>query len=684
MDFGAGKSRFLYDDKIDLAKSYPLGDLITLDRERCIQCARCTRYQDEMVGEPVIGFEERGRQLQIVTYSEPGFDSYFSGNTTDICPVGALTSNDFRFEARPWELKPSASICPHCPVGCNTMLNTRRQPDAGGRGLVQRVMPRQNEAVNEIWLCDKGRFAHHFAGSDERLRSPMVRQDGELVEATWDEALDCAARGLREAGEDVRGLVSGRLSNEDLFHFRMLLDGLSGKAILYDRMGGGDFVRSHGLPPGSNLGRLGQGDVVLVIASDLREEAPIWWYRVKKAADSGTTLIVANPRPTTLDKHADLCVRYDYGDPPDGFERMLGEGTDADQLISQAERLVVFYGRDGLTTGSSDLIAEKCAGLLDKNAKTGLVNCGLIPVWPRANTQGAVEVGLRPDPDGSKAVLHGARAAILAGVDIVGDEPSSAELIDGLDFLVVQELYLTETARAADVVLPAQAFTERDGTYVSGERRVQRFFPAVPVFGETQPDWRITADLAKRLDVDLETRSPVLVFRNLAVSLGAGSVLDYSSLSQVEDQWPPVGGANLYFGGTSYPNNQGLGLQLELAEDGHETGQDRDVKPVRAAPGEILLVPISRLYDHGLSVRKTALLNPRRATLAVAINPSFAGRLGAEEGQDVELSWNGTVVRLPVSIDTKVPEGVGLIPRSVGAGLVEPASARVSLLEGDG
>jgi NADH-quinone oxidoreductase subunit G len=185
MAHGPGKSRFLFDEKIRLDKHVPLGDLIFLDRERCIQCARCTRFQERLVGEPVIGFTERGRKLEIVTFSTPGFDSYFSGNTTDICPVGALTTADFRFGARPWELNAAASICPHCPVGCNLTLNTRREARAGGLEVIKRVMPRQNEAVNEIWICDKGRFAHHFAASPKRLRRPLVRVKGELKEVDW-------------------------------------------------------------------------------------------------------------------------------------------------------------------------------------------------------------------------------------------------------------------------------------------------------------------------------------------------------------------------------------------------------------------------------------------------------------------------------------------------------------------
>src|SRR3990172_7794608 len=219
LDHGPGTSRFVFDDKIRLHKRVPLGDLIFLDRERCIQCARCIRFQEEIVDDPVIGFYERGRKLEIVTFSEPGFDSHFSGNTTDICPVGALTTTDFRFGARPWELNAAASICPHCPVGCNLTLNTRREAESGGAEVVKRVMPRQNEAVNEVWICDKGRFAHHFASSPTRLQRPLIRRNGVLEEASWEEALQAAADGLASAGSALLGLAGRRLSNADLFAF---------------------------------------------------------------------------------------------------------------------------------------------------------------------------------------------------------------------------------------------------------------------------------------------------------------------------------------------------------------------------------------------------------------------------------------------------------------------------------
>ncbi len=316
MRHGAGVSRMDYTNKLKLAKHVPLGELIVLDRERCIQCARCTRFQDEIVGDPVLAFHNRGRRLEIVTNSEPGFDSIWSGNTTDICPVGALTTTDFRFQARPWELTPVASVCTHCPVGCNTTLSTRREARSGGRSVIKRIMPRQNEMVNEIWICDKGRFVHHYADAPERLTQPLVRKNGELVESSWDEALDLVTQHLQSHKDSVAGLSGDRLSNEDLFLFqRFFREGLGSAHIdqAQKRLGGADVVAQVGLSKDSNLLGLGQGDAILVVASDMHQEAPVWWLRVKQATERGAKLVVLNARPTRLDRYAAHLLPYAPG-----------------------------------------------------------------------------------------------------------------------------------------------------------------------------------------------------------------------------------------------------------------------------------------------------------------------------------------------------------------------------------
>jgi NADH-quinone oxidoreductase subunit G len=415
MKHGSGESRFLYDDKMHLAKRVPLGELIFLDRERCIQCGRCVRFQDEIVDDPVIGFFERGRKLEIISYSEPGFDSYFSGNTTDICPVGALTTSDFRFGARPWEMQATASICSHCPVGCNMTYSVRREAKTGGEVVIKRAMPRQNEAVNEIWICDKGRFAYHFTDGIkntkfERLTQPLVRRGGELVAASWDEALNEVVAGLREAGQDALALASGRLANEDLFSLGEMMSAAGGKSALYSYMAGGDLVSQVGVGKGTNLSELGKGDAILVIACDLQEEAPIWWLRVKQAADRGATLIVANPRLTKLDRYAQHQLRYPYGAEAVMAEALLGaisakqsfpkapkarefgnlsEIRDAAEAFSGATNAIVFYGSEGLGLEGSQALAQACANLLVATNHVGRANNGLVAVWSRANEQGA-------------------------------------------------------------------------------------------------------------------------------------------------------------------------------------------------------------------------------------------------------------------------------------------------------
>ncbi|MFO7586194.1 MAG: 2Fe-2S iron-sulfur cluster-binding protein, partial [Anaerolineales bacterium] len=287
MQFGPKDSRFIFDEKQKADKHFPLGDLIFLDRERCIQCARCIRFQEDIAGEPVLGFYQRGRRTDIVTYSDPGFDSIFSGNTTDICPVGALTTADFRFGARPWELKHAASVCSQCPVGCNVTFDVRREAKAGGGYVVKRVMPRQNEQVNEIWMCDKGRFAgHQYTEAESRLG---------LEADALDSTISLAAAKLAESkrrpelveGSDAVFLAGGRLSNEDFYNLKQLAAKLGAKTYLYTQHGGGEYTTAHGLTADSNLGDLGTGDTVLVVASDLYNEAPIWHLRLKAAAQRG-------------------------------------------------------------------------------------------------------------------------------------------------------------------------------------------------------------------------------------------------------------------------------------------------------------------------------------------------------------------------------------------------------------
>lgn len=684
---GPGQSRFLFGEKMHFEKHVPLGRpeeaLIYLDRERCIQCARCTRFCDEIADDHVLGFYERGRRLEIVTFSEPGFDSKFSGNTTDICPVGALTTADFRFGARPWELTPAASVCSHCPVGCNLTLSTRREAKSGGQPVIKRVLPRQNEQVNEIWLCDKGRFGHHFVESAERLTTPLVRKNGQLAPATWDEALALAGEKLQAAGAGLRTLVGDRLSNEDLYALQRVTAGLGGAAWLNTAMGGGEQVQQAGVAAGTQLGALGKGSAILVVASDLEEEAPVWWLRIKQAAERGATLIVANARATKLDRHARYKVRYDYGHEAAAVLGMLVAGSsEAAEAFAKATDAVVVFGREGLDVAGSTALAQACANLLTATGHTGRPNNGLIAVWPGANTQGAWELGLRPAASPAE-VWAGARAAWIAGADPVGDGALSAAALRQTGFVVVQELFRTATAEAADVVLPAAAWAEREGTYTSGERRVQRFYPAVPARGRA--DCEIAAQIGARVGVDLP-RFPSQLFLEIARNVPAFAGLTYARLAEVTPQWPDVGGRDLYYGGTSHTNAQGLGVALTTAA---ERGAPAAAQPVEVPhrPAGLLLVPITVLYDRGAAFAPSTLMHPRVPQPYVVLHAADAAALGVQAGAPVEVRVNDLVftaaARVAAADADLTPAGAVLLPRGLGVPApAGPAAVQVRPLQG--
>jgi NADH-quinone oxidoreductase subunit G len=677
MAYGPGKSRFIYDEKLHLEKMVPLGELIYLDRERCIQCARCIRFQDEIAGDSVIGFDERGRSTQIISFSDPGFDSVFSGNTSDICPVGALTTADFRFGARPWELESQASICTQCPVGCNTTLNTRREAKAGGNIVVKRVMPRQNEEVNEIWICDKGRFAYHYAEGKQRLTKPMIRKDGKLSRTSWETATKLAAENFLKAKKNFAILASGRLSNEDLFNLKTLSEHSEGTAYLYSHMAGGELTSLVGVGDGTNFAKMGAGTTIIVVASNLYEEAPVWYLRVKQAAERGANLIVLNPRETKLDKHASFVVRYAYGDEVKTIHDLTKKSKVSDSFL-KSENAVILYGSDGLGVSGSAAVASACARLLHDNSFTGKPNNGLIGVWGRANDQGAWEMGFEVEEDLSK-ILKG-KAVYIVGADPVADDPKLAKALEGAEFVAVQDVMETATTEIADVVLPAQAFTEREGTLTSGERRVQRFYPAVPVTGDSKPDFAITSQVARHMGVILEGSSASVVFDILSESVISFEGLNYAKLAEVRPQWPIVGRSDMYYGGTTYENKQGMGMHLSnAAMRGEKLSISRVQKEAAPRPkeNELLAVPVTKLYDRGTTVLPAELLHDRIGDVNVILHPDAAEKLGVEAGQTVNVSFNGVSGEAVVKLDETISVGVALIPRSMGLAIREPVPVKV-------
>jgi NADH-quinone oxidoreductase subunit G len=556
-------------------------------------------------------------------------------------------------------------------------LNTRREAKAGGDIVVKRVMPRQNEEVNETWICDKGRFAYHYTEGKTRLARPQVRKNKKLARASWDAATKLAAENFTKAKKNFVVLASGRLSNEDLFNLKTLADYSDGKSYLYSHMAGGELTSLVGVGEGTNFADMGVGTTIVVVASNLYEEAPIWYLRVKQAAERGATLIVLNPRETKLDKYASFAVRYAYGDEVKTVQSLGKPGKIGDKF-TKAKNAIILFGSEGLGVFGSANVATACAKLLNDNDFTGKPNNGLIGVWGRANDQGAWEMGFNVEADLSKAFKN--KSVYIVGADPVGDDPKLAKALEGAAFVAMQDVMGTATTEIADVVLPAQAFTEREGTFTSGERRVQRFYQAVPVTGDAKPDFAITSQIARNMGLILEGTSVSAVFDILAESVEAFKGLNYTKLAEVREQWPIVGRSDLYYGGTTYENTQGMGVHLSAAAmRGEKVSIPRVQKEAAPRPKdkELLAVPISKLYDRGTTVASTTLLDQRVGSLNVSMHPNIAEDMGLEAGQTVSVSFNGVSGEAAVKIDDTVPVGVALIPRSMGLAIREPVAVRV-------
>ncbi len=759
MQFGPSTSRFDYADKIHFEKPIPLGDLIYLDRERCILCSRCVRFQDDIAGDPVLGFDNRGRAWEIISQSDPPFDSKFSGNTTDICPVGALTTADFRFKARVWELRPTPSICPHCPVGCNISLDMRYD-------RIMRVMPRENEYVNEIWICDKGRFGMRFIESSERLRQPLIRKGDTLTPATWDEAITLVAEKLNairtHAGAAaIGGLAGPDLPNEDLYLFQKLFRQVLQSPNLDCQSGAPgepeiiDLGATLGVGKGTNLSSLGAGTAVLVVGADPEEEAPLYVLRLRGIAARGGDLTVINPYPTKLDRTPARVIR-----PRAGAEAFVAlallkilieedlidadfvtrrvQGLDdlkarlrdhsvaslcaaagvaedavcaAARAFAKADNGIIMYGRAALAVGA-DLI-DALADLALLTGHVGKPNNGVIPLIPGANARGALDMGVRPGA-GKKRGLKARemwtaaregrlRGMIIAGMDPVRDNPAAAEALDALEFLVVQDIFLTETAQRADVVLPTASIAGREGTFTNAERRVQRFRQArIPEYN-TPAGWDVAQRIARALialgvkaapDDQGDGRSAARTPAKTATAVApdqwdyvvAGDVADeiaatvrgyadttYESLGLTrKPQWGRQPNEAVFYDGTSYENTEGVGVQI-AAEADHpkatltlraRVSAKIDISNDR--PYILLAAP--RAYD-GRAWSRDSKLSPRMVAPHLILNAEDAAALDVAPGSMVRIVSEAGSAVLPAQTDRTLPRGLALAPDVNGAPL---------------
>jgi NADH-quinone oxidoreductase subunit G len=462
MDHGAGKSRVPPAWKRHWDKPIGLGRHIVLDRERCIQCARCVRFCEEIAHHPVLGFRERTWQLEIHTTSDPPFDSQFSGNTVDICPVGALTSRQYRFRARPWDYADQPSVCALCGCGCNISLQRRH-------AVLLRMLPERNESINEIWLCDRGRFGGvDEVMSPDRLLQPRVRENGEVKSVSWEEAFVVAGdilRGAKQDGGPIVLLASPRSTNEEVAKARELAAALGGTlcaspfdALLHEAV-------ERGLC-NARIADIDLADGILVLCADISRDLPIVDLKLKKAVrHHGAKLAVVHPQETEMDRHAVEAIR----DGPAAWPKALA-------ALGKPEGLVVILGSDGVATPGA--LLDDLARMLEERP-----SAKLLCVAPEANSYGLARAGLRGAsvPLGSTVVSLGAEA------------PDAAGKLIYLGYLD------SPTAGRADVVLAGTSFAEKEGTIVNTEGVEQALHRAIPPRGDARDDVAVLGDLIARL-----------------------------------------------------------------------------------------------------------------------------------------------------------------------------------------
>jgi NADH-quinone oxidoreductase subunit G len=570
--YGPGESRFV-EEKRHFEKPIPVSDLVLLDRERCILCDRCTRFAKEVAGDPLIHFMDRGNQTEVNTFPDHPFASYFSGNTVQICPVGALTASPYRFKARPWDLDQVESTCTSCSVGCRIVVQS-------SRNRVLRYEGVDNDAVNWGWLCDKGRFDFEAVNSDDRLGEPLVRDEGLLLKAsTWSDALRRAVKsiseGLDRSGPEGFAVIGGsRLTNEDQYAWAKLTKGIIGSDNIDAQLGDGlpaDAVL--GLPRATIDDACRPGGTVLVIGPDTKEELGILYLRLRHAVlNDGVSLVeMASVATGLTDELARVSLRYRPGHALPVVRALLA--GDADDVVGgvtpEAVRaaaatlgdgpLTVIVGRANLAE-SGRSIAAAAAAIHHTRADVRFLSA-----LRRANVHGALELGLSPGLLPGRVTLDGGRewyaerwpkipaargldtpgilraaadgkidTLVLLGADPLGDYPDRylAEAgLTGARTVISLDQFLTESVKQADVVLPVAGFAEVDGTTTNLEGRVSALARKVTAPGTAQSDWMVAAELAYRLGHDLGLESPAQITAEIAATAPAFAGLSRRALT---------------------------------------------------------------------------------------------------------------------------------------------------------
>lgn len=501
--YGPGMSRF-FEEKRHFTKPKPLGPVLMLDRERCIVCARCTRFGDVVAGDHALEFMERGFKTEVGTPDGGPAESKYIGNTIQICPVGALTSQVYRFRARPWDNDPTDTTCTLCPVGCSMILDSRD-------GQIMRTRARENHAVNDIWMCDKGWFGYEYITHPERLQYPLIRKNGTLVQSSWEETLSLVAEKIKVARPTRKLAAFGGnpLTFEENYLFQKLMREGAHVDHLDHRIGMPLFsLEEEGLAPGMEIEIAETENLshALLFGLDLTEEFPVIWLRLRQAINKGAKVIFSGHFAPEIAPYLSEVILHSPGDEIEHIQKLLSK-------LPKEGKGALFIGRQYLSSPNRKaILAEmiKHRGNFSLNIMEG-----------KGNSVGARLAGMRPDlgplnkqheKPGFNAVQvlentiqSGWEFLYVAGANPALQYPASvwSEARANLRFLVVQDLFMTETAQQADVVLPTLSFVEKGGTFINIEQRLQPLLPGKEIPRSLLSDGEIFMEIGKKLHLDM-------------------------------------------------------------------------------------------------------------------------------------------------------------------------------------
>jgi len=656
--FGPGESRFV-EEKRHYEKPIPISDLVYLDRERCILCDRCTRFADEVAGDPLIHFMDRGAQTQVNTFPDHPFSSYFSGNTVQICPVGALTAEPYRFKARPWDLNETESTSTVDSTGARVALQASRD-------RLVRILGVDSDAVNWSWLSDKERFAYEANESDERLVEPLVRVGDELVGRRWNDATSAIA-GAFSVGADRIGVIGGaRLPVEAQFAWACLLREGLGVTNIDAQLGDGlPSSVFRGLPRATIAEATAAGSVIVVLGADLKEELPTLFLRVRHAAtQAGASLIELTPHASSLSPHAAVSAHPLPGEAGAVAAAIAAGTTGADvggvraadlakiaDLLGSDRNVTVIVGRGNLAE-SADVTMDALGALL-----SAAPNAKVLSGLRRGNVHGALVTGLAPDValDGSVlpspgldtiAMLEAAVAGkldtlVLLGADPLADVPDRAlaeKAFDAVTNIVSVDAFLTESTARATVVLPAAIAGEVDGSFVNLEGRLSPLQAKVTPPGQARSDWMIAAEVAAAVDHDLDAVAVDDIRTLLASTNPAFAAVDWAGLGKAGD-----------------------GPLLDLGQHPAPEFGEAVVAPALDGYG-LRLVVDRKLWDLGTMVQQAHSLRDLPTPAEIHLAASDFDALGIADGDQVTVEWPNGSASLAARRDVGLPRGASRVP----------------------